>query len=215
MPIVGSEERVFWAIILVLIVGYLAGAWLNRQRSKALGQWLQRGLRLLGGKPAWKVVGSLNSGAQVSIADASKPFRSLQITYVLLTREFLPLLAFELLRGKRDTMIVRAELRVRPDREFEVVPLDGPLRRSLDANAGEQPWNWREAPAGLGIATRGEGNDPLVARVTSFLDRYAAYVQRLSLRQRQPNLVLFVYLPGLVRSDSLALLGAVRDLLGG
>ena len=43
MPATGAE-RVMWLVILVVVSGFLAGQWLNRQRSKRLGEWLQAGL---------------------------------------------------------------------------------------------------------------------------------------------------------------------------
>ena len=36
------------------------------------------------------------------------------------------------------------------------MPLQGKLRTLLDNKAGDQPWQWQEMPAGLGLATRGE-----------------------------------------------------------
>jgi len=101
-------EKLWWVALLLLLGGYLAGTWLNRKRSKALGFWLQSGLGVLGSKIQWKWIGTMSSGAQVTVRDARKPFRQLEITYLLLTRELAPLWGIELLRGKRDLLILRA-----------------------------------------------------------------------------------------------------------
>lgn len=196
MPAAGIGEKIMWAVIIVLAGGYLAGTWLNRRRSRALGEWLQAGLETLGGKPTWKWVGTRSSGAQVTIDGARKPFRQLQITYLLLTRELLPLWGVELLRGKRDMLVIRADLRTKPGREFEVVPTQGALRRKLDRES-QQPWKWHEGPAGLGIATQGSDDEVIIEQVTRFLQPYARHVQRLSLRQRSPHLILFAHVAGL------------------
>ena len=205
-------EKALWTVLVLLVVGFMAGAWSNRRRSKALGQWLQDGVRVLGGQTTWKWVGGMNSGAQVSVTGASQPFKSAVLSYFLLTREFAPLWALEWLRGKRDTLAIRADLRVPPAREFEVVPLQGKLRKLLDQNAGELPWHWTALPSGLSLATRGEPGGPLLASLRSFLERYGNYVQRLSLRKRQPGLVLFVNLAGLEKSPASEFLRAVRGL---
>ncbi len=207
-----GTARTLWLVLIVLVVSYLAGAWLNRQRSKAIGQWLQAGLSTLGGKPAWRVTRSMSTGAEVILADAAQPFRQVQASYHMMTREIAPLWGIELLRGKRDLLAIRADLRAAPGSEFEVLPLHGPLRKKLDQAAADHPWQWQEMPAGLGLATQGPLDARLTRSLERFLDRNGAYVERLSLRQRQPNLVLFVRLAGLEQSPSADLLRAVRNL---
>jgi len=208
----GIGEKLMWGLIILLAGGYLAGTWLNRQHSKAHGAWLQAGLKALGGKPTWKWVGTMSSGAQVAIPDAAKPFRQVQITYLLLTRELLPLWGVELLRGKGDMLVIRADLRAKPEREFEVLPLQGALRRKLDRSS-PMPWDWHAGPAGLGIATQGPDSQPLVDAVMAFLDRYGEHVQRLSLRQRAPHLILFARLTGLKQAPAADFLRAVQGLV--
>lgn len=181
--------RVFWGILIVLVVGYLIGTWLNRRRSERIGRWVQSAVGRLGGHPAWKFLRSISSGAQVSVPDANAPFRQFQIAYGLLTRELPPLWALEWMRGRRDTLAVRANLRTEPGGEIEVVPLESFLRRQIDRLAVDQPWTWQIGPAGLGLATRGELNERTLAGVRAFLDRYGTQVQRLSLRpvKRSPS----------------------------
>jgi hypothetical protein len=213
LPILSPAARPWWILLAMLAGGYILGTWLNRQRSKALGSWLQAGLGVLGGQTRWKWIGSVSSGAQVTITGADRPFRQAEILYALLTRELLPLWGIELLRGKRDLLVLRADLRAQPAREFEVVPVSGSLRATLDSSAGEFPWHWHEMPAGLGLATRGEADARLVARVRMFLDQYGAYLERLSLRQRNPNLILFVRMTGLEQKPAKEFLASVRRLM--
>jgi hypothetical protein len=212
LPAAGIGEKIMWGLEILLVIGYLAGTWLNRRRSKALGQWLQEGLKALGGTLTWKWVGTMSSGGQATVSDAGKPFRQAEITYLLLTRELLPLWGIELLRGKRDTLVMRADLRGTPVREIEVVPLHGALRRTLDRHAGDQPWEWREESAGLGLATRGSGHEGIIAAARAFLNRYGQHVQRLSLRQRRPHLILFARLTGLEQAPAADFLRAVCDV---
>jgi hypothetical protein len=213
IPILSPAARPWWILLAVLAGGYLLGSWLNRRRSKELGLWLQAGLGVLGGQTRWKWIGTMSSGAQVTIVGATRPFRQGEILYLLLTREFLPLWGIELLRGKRDLMVLRAELTARPAREFEVVPMHGSLRAALDRGAGDVPWRWQEMPAGLGFASHGSADGRSAAAVRRFLETYGPYVQRLSLRERSPQLILFAHMSGLERRPSKAFLAAVRDVV--
>lgn len=213
LPVLGPSARVWWILLIVLVAGYLLGTWLNRRRSKALGLWLQAGLGALGGQTRWKWIGTMTSGAQVTITGADKPLRQGEILYLLLTRELLPLWGVELLRGKRDLLVLRAELRAQPAQEFEVVPLRGSLRAALDRNPGAEPWQWQEMPAGLGLATHGDPDPRAAGALRAFLETYGPAVQRFSLRSRSPHVILFARLNGLERTPSKAFLTGVRDVL--
>ena len=213
IPATGNE-RILWLILIVLVLSYLAGAWLNRRRSKVIGKWLQAGLGVLGGKPAWKLTRSLSTGAEVMVADASRPFQRVQVSYYLLTREIIPLLGIELLRGKRDLLAIRVELRIQPAAEYELMPLQGKLRTLLDSKAGDQPWQWQEMPAGLGLATRGETSPATVKAIGSFAKRHGPLIERLSLRPRQPSLTVFVKLPESGMPAATELLRGLKDVAG-
>jgi hypothetical protein len=213
LPILSPAARPWWILLAVLAGGYLLGTWLNRRRSKSLGLWLQAGLGVLGGQTQWKWIGTMSSGAQVAITSAGKPFRQAEVLYLLLTRELLPLWGIELLRGKRDLLVLRAELRSKPTYEFEVVPMRGGQRATLDRNPGKRTWRWQEMPAGLGMATHDDTNPQSVDAVRAFLDRYGAFVQHLSLRERNPHVIVVARLTGLEAGPAREFLTAVRDVI--
>lgn len=212
MTAVTGVERIWWIVLILLVVSYLAGTWLNRRRSKAIGAWLQAGLGKLGGRVAWRWIRSMSSGAEVTVAEARPPFRQLQIGYYLLTREFAPLWGIELLRGKRDLLSVRADLRTPPGREFEIVPLQGKLRKELDRAGEGQQWQWTELSAGLGLATRGRPDQRLTQLATAFLEKYGFYVERFSLRRRAPHLIAFIRLSEGEKRPAADLWGALGEL---
>ena len=206
------SERVMWFIIIALLAFYFAGNWYNRRRGRALGRWIQLGLGVFGGRPAWRALGAISAGAQVDITGALRPFHRLEIQYALLTRELPPLLAVEWFRGKRDLLILRGWCANRPAAEFDVIPSVGALRSKLDAES-PLPLEWREVAAGLGLAT----TSPLDARLTSAIERFLSKcgpeVERLSLRQREPHLVLFLRLGRLEKAPSAELFKSLRQLL--
>jgi hypothetical protein len=212
LPKADPIEIVLWAILLILVIGYLIGTWLNRQHSKAVGSWLQEGIKSIGGKATWKWLRSISSGGQVTITGAQQPFSTMEVSFAFLTRELAPLWAVELFRGKRDLLVIRANLREKPAQAFEVLPLEGELRKTLDAHSTDQPWDWQVGPAGLGIATRGDPNKKRMAELRKFLDQYGGHLQRLSLRDRQPNLVLFLHLGGSKKQPPQRLFQALRRI---
>lgn len=214
MPATGSE-RVFWLAIIFLVAGYLGGQWLNRQRSKRIGTWLQAGLGALGGRVAWKWLRSVSAGAEVTVQETRTPYRNLVIGYYLLTREFPPLWLFEWLRGKRDLLSLRADLQLQPSREFEILPLVGKLRKELDKASEDQPFQWQELTGGLGLATRGRPDQPLLHRTKNFLKAYGPYIERVSLRRRSPHVLAFMRLTGLEKSKSEELWRALGELVRG
>lgn len=192
-------ERGMWLILLLLVAGFLGGQWLNRQTAKRAGKWIQAGLGSLGGRVAWHWSKSIAAGAEAAVEETRAPFRNIAIAYYLLTREFPPLWLWEHLRGKRDLLSVRANLRLLPTREFEIVPLTGSLRKELDQAAAQppagevagQPFTWRELSHGLGFGMRGGLDEATCEKAQTFVNSYGAYVERVSLRKRTPHVLAF------------------------
>jgi hypothetical protein len=186
----------------------------NRKRSKAIGIWLRSGLKPVGGQATWKWIRGMNSAAQVTVESAAKPYRRMELSYFMMTREFAPMWGYEWLRGKRDLLAARIELRDAPAYEVEIVPRGGELQKTLIANTGSQPFTWAEGPAGLSIGSRGAGVEPAVERLKQFVERYGPHIQRLSLRPRQPNIMLFLNLDGPEKTPAEEFMRALRQALG-
>jgi hypothetical protein len=212
MPATGPE-RVLWIAIIFLVLGFLAGQWLNRRRSKRLGSWLQAGVGALGGRVAWRWIKSMTSGAEVTVQEARAPYRNLSISYYLLTREFPPLWLWERIRGKRDLLALKADLRLMPGREFEIVPAGGKLRRELEQAAPDANYQWVDLSNGLAIGGSGAVDKVAQERAVSFLKEYGPYIERVSLRRRAPHVMAFFRLTGLEKTKSDALWRALGELV--
>jgi hypothetical protein len=212
MPATGPE-RVLWIAIILLVLGYLGGQWLNRQRSKRLGNWLQAGIGSLGGRVAWRWIKSVTSGAEVTVQEARAPYRNLSISYYLLTREFAPLWLWERIRGKRDLLALKADLRLIPSREFEILPARGKLRRELDEATRDVPYQWTELTDGLSLGGRPAVDAVSLERATEFMKSYGPYVERISLRRRAPHVMAFFRMTGLERTKSDELWRALGELV--
>lgn len=205
--------RALWSLLIILLAGLLVGSWLNRRRSKAIGLWLQAGLAQLGGRTSWRWVRGMSSGAQITIEGANRPFGRLEIGYYLLTREFPLLWGVELLRGRRDLLTVRGDLRDPPRWQIEIVPAAGDLRRKLAAQPDADAFWWEEGPSGLAIAGRGEGARAAAGKLRPFVAQYGPYLRRLSVRPRRPHVMLFLNLAGPEAASSADLLRALRKML--
>lgn len=212
LPATGIE-RTLWIIIIAVVVGYLAGQWLNRQRSKRIGKWLQAGLEKLGGQVSWKWLKSISSGAEITVREARAPFRDLVVSYFLLTREFAPLWLIERLRGKRDLLSVRANLREPPAAEFDIVPAAGPLRRTLEREAASEARHWHELAAGLVLTTARPTDRALIGKAEEFVRAFGPFVERVSLRRRQPHVMVFLRITGLEAAASKDLWRALEKLV--
>ncbi len=212
MPATGPE-RVLWIAIILLVLGYLGGQWLNRQRSRKLGNWLQAGIGALGGRVAWRWIKSVTSGAEVTVQEARAPYRNLSISYYLLTREFPPLWLWERIRGKRDLLAIKGDLRLQPGREFEILPVKGKLRKELDAATADAPYQWIELSDGLALGGRGAVDKVALERAAEFMQSYGPYVERISLRRRTPNVMAFFRMTGLEQTKSDALWRALGELV--
>jgi hypothetical protein len=158
------------------------------------------------------------------VEETRAPYRNIAIAYYLLTREFPPLWLWEQLRGKRDLVAVRANLRTAPAREFEIVPLAGPLRKKLDEAAARQteagdvpglPFQWQEVGGGLAFGMRGPVNEATCQKTKDFLATYGPYVERISLRKRNPNVLAFFRLGPLEARSSGELWRALGELVKG
>jgi hypothetical protein len=212
MPATGPE-RVLWIAIIVLVLGYLAGQWLNRQRSKRLGNWLQAGVGSLGGRVAWRWIKSVTSGAEVTVQEARAPYRNLTISYYLLTREFPPLWLWERIRGKRDLLALKADLRLMPTREFEILPVRGKLRKGLDEATRDAPHQWIDLGSELAIGGLPAVDAVSLERAAQFMKTYGPYVERISLRRRAPHVMAFFRMTGLERAKSDELWRALGELV--
>ena len=102
-----------------------------------------------------------------------------------------------LLRGRRDQLIIKAHLRLPWKGEMEVVPCGSRLERSI-RKGGRPSWQWEDGPYSLRIAYRGGQREVLRAAVIPFLQNYGPFLHRFSWRKDKPHLLLHARLAGLV-----------------
>jgi hypothetical protein len=140
------------------------------------------------------------------VVGANAPFREIRVIYLLASRELLPLFLVDLLRGKRDRLIVKATLRANPGGELEVVRDGGSLARQM-RSVKDRPWEITDGPGGLIVGGRGAGCEALRAASLPLVQKYVAQVTQVSWSKKAPHLIAILWLAGLVTQG-----GSAADL---
>lgn len=189
-------QRILLALALVMLLWYVVGTWYNRRLSIRTLNWLRDGLSSLGGQLHASWIASAASGARLIVDKANPPFRRLEITFLLESRELLALWLVNLLRGKRDELDIKAVIRSPQRGVVEVVSPGSQLERSLRQDS-RSSWQWEDGPHGLRVAYRGRQGEALTVAVIPFVQKYGGFLRRFSCRTDKPHLVLHARLAGL------------------
>jgi len=205
-----TPETVLVGLGILLVLWYLFASIFNRRRGLAIFHWLRSDLDQLGGEVASRWIGSSGSGARIQVHKANPPFRDLEIVYLLASRELLPLFLFDLLRGKRDQLIVKARLRTSHPGEVEVAPARSGRARQMTTER-ERPWSVEDGPHELLVGTRGHGAQRQRAALIPFLDKYGLHVRNISWSRKAPHLIVILSLAGLYEKGGSAA-GLYEDL---
>jgi hypothetical protein len=183
----------------LLLTWYIAGHLYNRRRGRRLCRWLTDGLDVLGGRREEGWIGSPASGARINVIHANPPFRRLEVTLLLASREIPLLWLIEHLRGRRDRIIIRATLRLPRRGEVRVLPGGRVVRQAAS-------WKWQEGSHGLSIGYRGHNARRLVIALEPWMEAYGAHLNRLDWRKQDPHVDLHLRIAGLQESRAEALL---------
>ncbi|HJX40303.1 MAG TPA: hypothetical protein VJ345_02485 [Anaerolineales bacterium] len=177
---------------IFLILWYAVALIYNRRLGIRTYRWLQPGVATLGKITQAKWLGSSGSGARIGVAQAKVPFRQAEVAFLLETRELLPLWLLNRLRGIRDSLVVRAQLRSVPQGELEILPQGHSRFGDLLTESKQNPWAMldRELPAGLQAAARGRNTDNMLESAKALLNEVGPGIRRLSLARTAPHLIL-------------------------
>ncbi len=191
-----TGQRILIIVALLMVLWYVIGTWYSRRKGIRTFNWLREGLHLLGEQLQAGWIGSAASGARIAVNKPNPPFRQLETTFLLESRELLPVWVVNLLRGRRDELIIKAHLRSLRQGEIEVAPAGSRLARSLRQEA-QSSWRWQEGPHSLYIAHRGRDGEALSVAALPFLRSYGRSVRRFSWRRDRPHVLIQMRLAGL------------------
>lgn len=212
----GQQLAVYLGVFL--LVWYAIAAAYNRRRGVRVYRWLQPGLKSLGSITEAKWIGSSGSGARLVVGKPGRPYRRIEVAFLLETRELLPLWLINRVRGRRDALILRADLRSSPRAELEVMPYTDPRLKGLSGSARDRnPWvlSSVELPGGFQAAQRGRVSDTLLDQVRVFLEGAGTAVRRLSFAMKSPHLILEANLPELMQAPPEAFFELLQTAFGG
>jgi hypothetical protein len=209
-----TPEYIVTGLGLLLTVWYLAAAIYNRRLGLRTFRWLQAGLGELGDPKSVQAgwIGSAGSGARMALQRAHAPFQRLELTYLLESRELAPLWLADILRGKRDQLILRATLRRKQRGELEVLPAGDKTLKTIQAETN-RPWTLSDGPHQLVVAQRGPAGQQ-AEWLEPFLVKYGLQLKRLSWGPQDPHLLIVWRLAGLTADTAASLFKDIRMAAG-
>jgi hypothetical protein len=176
-------NQIFLIILLAILVWWPIGGFINRRRGQAWLAWLQDGVKELGASSTHKWLRSFQSVGQITVRDLRAPFESLDILFTLEGRDNLVLWLIRHLRGRRDEMIIQANLLGTPMQELEIGYRG---RRSYDAYVARQkdnPFTHLPEQDGFRIAWRFQYDALTIARLRAFLNAQGQTILRMSIQR--------------------------------
>ncbi|MGB8771645.1 MAG: hypothetical protein WCC92_18680, partial [Candidatus Korobacteraceae bacterium] len=131
--------QAIFVMVVIAIVGWFAlGTHLNVRKGHRFLEWLQEGLPLVGEKTSLRWLGS--SVVHLQVENAHEPFRRVEVLLVLEPRDVPPLWLLSRLRGRRDLLIVRTELRSIPKHQVEIFDRQAWSTRAVGKEVRQQQW---------------------------------------------------------------------------
>ncbi len=209
------SEFITQAIIILsiaLVAWYFVGAQINRRRMSRLLRWLKEGIRGLGGEATVRWLGT--SGFQVNVKGPKRPFKKVEMTFLLEPREMLLLWLFNLLRGRRGLLVIKSDLRSIPRTEVEILQKRNKIARKILKVLNEKTWARAEMEGtNLIVAKKGKDVAGLIERSPSLFKELTPYILRLSLRRRSPHLLVNFSLSGLERIEAEVIFTLLEDVI--
>ncbi len=184
----------------VMMLGYGIGRWTNQRRARQISDWLEPGLRSLGGTPTAQQVS--RSAFRFQVTNARKPFQTVTASVVLISREVLPTWLWERLHGRHDLLILHITFRQPPAMEAEIIDPDNELGRRGEAQA--QAFNWPAAD----LSSRWRlyyAPDTPRSRVQAMANRITSspfMPWRVGLRRNAPHMLISMSMPELDQTHS-------------
>jgi hypothetical protein len=193
----------------VLMIGYGVGRWTNSQRAQKISNWLEPGLRSLGGTPT---VQKINRTAfRFQMVNARRPFQTVTTSVVLISREFLPTWLWEWLHKRNDLLVVHVTFRRPPALEGELVDPASELGRRGEAQAQEHNWPSTDVPPRWRLY-HAPDSPPSRLEAMAKMASSPFTLWRVALRRNAPHMLLSMPIPDLDQTQSKQLANMLTKL---
>jgi hypothetical protein len=200
------------ALLLLVLLWFTVGTQRNVRRGNRVLIWLQEGLPVLGSRATLRWLGSSVVG--VGISEANAPFREAEVMVVLEPRDLGAIWALARQRGRRDFVLIRANLVRAPRFAADLVNPAG-----WTPPGASQPDETLEPVSPDDAATTSyrfedDGRAPRddLRRAWDGLATASGDVWRIAVRQTIPHLEIHVVPPDISASGSARLFTVIRQL---
>ncbi len=193
-----------------MMVGYGVGRWTNQRRARQISDWLEPGLRALGGTPTVQRVS--RSAFRLQMANARSPFRTVTTSVVLISREVLPRWLWERLSGRRDLLVVHVTFRQAPALEAEMVDPENELGRRGEIQAQKYDWSVAHRPSPWRLYYPPQTSLPSLEAIAGHVLSGPFRPWRVALRRSAPHMLLSMPMPSLDQTDSKQLVDVLTKL---
>jgi hypothetical protein len=178
----GIGPAIVIGLLIVVMLWFTFGTQRNIRRGNALLAWLQGALPRIGKRTTLRWLGS--SAVELTIAEPNEPFRRATVVIVLEPRDVGLLWAFARSRGRRDFVIIRADLRQPPRFSADIGDPTGWTGR-LETDSGLDRTAW---PGGVVAAFGADADRALVSEAWQRLSATTGGVWRLTIQPVVPHL---------------------------
>ncbi len=177
------------ALCILLVAWYFVGIWFNRRRGIHLARSLHDRLNTLG---AEELTGRwLNASVFQFVARrATPPIGKLAAIIVLESRELALVWLVNLLRGRRDLLILRMDLRSTPGAGLELEAHPRQMKPEREVRSRVAGSGWEQATVGDYIMYHQQGAAHLKETLAPLLEEWQPYLRRLSISASSPHLSL-------------------------
>ena len=206
-PLEAFGPSIAIGLILVVMLWFAFGTQRNIRKGNELLRWLQGGLPILGRRTTLRWLGS--SAVELGIVEPEAPFREVTVIIVLEPRDVSLLWAYARSRGRRDFVIIRANLLRSPRFSMDVQDPRGWTSRSDPVESEGRVRDW---PGGC-VAHVGPGADEAaVASAWQRLTDASGGVWRLTIQPVVPHLEVHLRPPAPGAVSAERVLGPIREL---
>jgi hypothetical protein len=206
-----------WVVVIVagiLILGYIAGYYTNRQRAEKIIRWLRKGLSTLGTVTVGEKLPGMATGGRLEVNQADPPLKRVEAIYLLGPRENALFWLFHLLGGRGDELIVWVTFPSKPEQSIEVAR-KGDRQYAQRLQAADKVKLTPLASLGnLQVAVEETHGTALAGKVQNFIEKFKTELIRLSLRPEKPHLFLRINLRILSRLTAEEFFASLRELAG-
>ena len=189
-----------FATAIVLMIGFGVGRWTNKQRAQKISNWLEPGLRSLGGTPTAHKVN--RSAFRFKMSDARPPFQTVTASVVLISRDFLPTWLWESINGRGDLLVVHVTFREPPTLEGEIVDPGNELGRRGEAQAQELNWSGQDYPPRWRLYHAPDTPGSRLEQIANYVTPSRLAPWRVALRGNAPHMLLNMPMPDLEGAHS-------------